>query len=56
MCLATKKRMAQAEAEEAADLAARLAATEESRRQERLRAAEQLAKEADTSTGGGQGR
>jgi len=42
----------QAEAEAAEDLAARLAATEESRRQERLRAAEELAKAADTSTGG----
>ena len=34
-------------------MAARLAATEESRRQERLRAAEELAKAADTSTGWG---
>lgn len=41
----------QAEAEEAADLAARLAATEETRRQERIRAAEALALAADTSTG-----
>ena len=41
----------EAEAEAAEDLAARLAATEESRRQERLRAAEELAKAADTSTG-----
>ena len=43
----------QAEAEAAEDLAARLAATEETRRQERLRAAEELAKAADTSTGRG---
>lgn len=41
----------EAEAAEAQDLAARLAATEETRRQERLRAAAELAEAADTSTG-----
>ncbi|CAK8985770.1 unnamed protein product [Durusdinium trenchii] len=41
----------EAEAEEAADLAKKLAATEETRRQDRLRAAEELAAAADTSTG-----